>query len=48
MTSMIELIESARASPSTPMGSTSTAMSGTLMATAMTAHATGVRVSCIA
>ena len=48
MTSRIDAIESANASPSTPIGPTRTDISGTLMATAMMAQATGVRVSCMA
>ena len=48
MTSITADTESARARPSTPIGPTSATMSGMLIATATIAHATGVRVSCIA
>ena len=48
ITSSTELIESASARPSTPIGPTSSAISGTLMATATMAQATGVLVSCMA
>ncbi len=48
MTSTVALIEMARASPSTPIGSTRTSIRTTLTITATTAHATGVRVSCMA
>ena len=48
ITSRLALIDRASARPSTPIGPTSQAMRGTLMATAMIAHSTGVRVSCMA